>query len=130
MRNLWKIVAVFLVAAWLPASSHCVLESAGFLLVDSCCVEKTASEAPHDADHSECQSCQFESGGVLLVKQQLDVSKIQTVDPADCLLAHILPEIRDANTLSSPGGNDESVPAFSILFLLSASPIRGPSSFV
>lgn len=70
MKLFRLIVVWFLAAVWLPATSHCLLGAAGWLL-EFCC----ESEHQHDGDeqsqyeHNECDVCSaIESGDYNLSK--------------------------------------------------------------
>ena len=58
VQCLRTFIACALVALWLPASMHCLLEDAGWLPKDESCAASPAGT------HAHADGCQFENGGV------------------------------------------------------------------
>ncbi len=64
VKMLWYIVGLTLLAAWLPATSHCLLGSVG-AMADTCCEDAHGHEGePEPAQsHDDCGTCSnIESG--------------------------------------------------------------------
>ena len=57
VKQVRGLVALLLLAVWLPASMHCSLEDAGWLPKDESC-----ASAP--SGHGRDDGCEFENGGV------------------------------------------------------------------
>jgi len=60
VKLLWTIVALTVLAAWLPATSHCLLAGA-HLLPGDCEQEHQHGDAPTHS-HDDCGACVLESG--------------------------------------------------------------------
>ena len=58
-----KIVALTVLAAWLPATSHCLLAGAG-AMTDACCSD--SQETPPNPSHDDCGVCDVENGNFKL----------------------------------------------------------------
>ncbi|MBI5772854.1 MAG: hypothetical protein HZA89_03810 [Verrucomicrobia bacterium] len=66
VNRLKTIVAMMLLAVWLPATSHCLLEIAGVIHESDCCANAQGAEEPgHDAADGNCQ---IEAGNYRLPK--------------------------------------------------------------
>ena len=59
------ITALTVLAAWLPATSHCLLAGVG-ALTDSCCEDSHPYEEAPDGSHDDCGTCMVESGNFKL----------------------------------------------------------------
>ena len=59
------ITALTVLAAWLPATSHCLLAGVG-ALADSCCEDSHVREEAPDGSHDDCGTCVVESGNFKL----------------------------------------------------------------
>jgi hypothetical protein len=59
------ITALTVLAAWLPATSHCLLAGVG-ALTDSCCEDSHPYEEAPDGSHDDCGTCVVESGNFKL----------------------------------------------------------------
>jgi len=62
------ITALTVLAAWLPATSHCLLAGVG-ALADSCCEDLHAREEAPDGSHDDCGTCVVESGNFKLADE-------------------------------------------------------------
>jgi hypothetical protein len=58
MQRLKAVIACLMLAVWLPASMHCLLEDAGLFPKDESCASSPAGT------HDYGDGCQFENGGV------------------------------------------------------------------
>jgi hypothetical protein len=47
------MVTLVLLAAWLPATAHCLLELSGLIPTDDCCAEASSPGRPHPNDADE-----------------------------------------------------------------------------
>ena len=63
VKLLWTIVALTVLAAWLPATSHCLLSGAG-AMTDACCSD--SQETPPTPSHDDCGVCDVENGNFKL----------------------------------------------------------------
>src|SRR5678815_1412208 len=88
VERLRAIVACVMVALWLPASMHCLLEDAGWLPKDESCAAAPAGT------HDQEDGCQFESGGV-----QFQATKVTI--PSFDFLAVLLRHLPEPAELSS-----------------------------
>ncbi len=61
------ITALTVLAAWLPATSHCLLAGVG-ALADSCCEDSHPREKAPDGSHDDCGTCLVESGNFKLTE--------------------------------------------------------------
>jgi hypothetical protein len=69
-----KLIALLLVALWLPATLHCQLESLGLEAIFAC-ADHPAETAHASGDGCTDQGClTIESGQFALTKSQLDLS--------------------------------------------------------
>lgn len=101
VNRLKTIVAMVLLAAWLPASSHCLLEIAGLIHGNDCHAtvhghNHGAEEPGHDAADGNCQ---IEAGNYRLPKPG---SFALSPDFMPCLLLSLAPPVSDL-TASVPG---------------------------
>jgi hypothetical protein len=70
VRLLHKLLAVVMLAIWLPASMHCALEDAGILEKDSACADSPTGT------HDRSDECQFETSGIHLQKSEIAVAAL------------------------------------------------------
>ena len=61
LKSARNILALLLTVLWLPATSHCLLESAGFIQTDDCCAATESSCDKGDTCGDECQSLESAS---------------------------------------------------------------------
>ena len=74
MSRLRKLVALFLVALWLPATLHCQLEGLGLDAIFAC-ADQPAETAHANDDACTDDGCQtIESGQFAVTKSKLDLS--------------------------------------------------------
>jgi hypothetical protein len=66
MKLLRETIYLMALLAWLPASSHCILEDAGWLPHDACCADKHNSGSGHS---DKSGPCQVEDGAALTVSR-------------------------------------------------------------
>ena len=59
VKLLRTIVALTVLAAWLPATSHCLLSGAG-AMTDACCGD--SHDTPPTPSHNDCGACDVENG--------------------------------------------------------------------
>ncbi len=114
------LVALLLLACWLPASMHCSLEDAGWLPKDESC-----ASAP--IGHGQDDGCQFENGGVHFQAAKVIVPSFSF---AFAVLSYIAPAI-PAHSLHF---TVESETPFELaqgwqFSLRAALPVRAPSLF-
>jgi hypothetical protein len=58
VKRFKAVIACLMLALWVPASMHCLLEDAGWLAKDESCASAPAGT------HDQRDGCQFENGGV------------------------------------------------------------------
>lgn len=126
VRKLWKVVALALVALWLPVTMHCLLEAMPGLELLGCCIHPDS--APHqDSDCDQDVCAQVESGLYLPGSPTAKVvlpSFTPLNDPAPPAQVDPLPQLtfHDCPDGSLPG----PVPAW-VFVQRAALPVRAPS---
>jgi hypothetical protein len=80
MQRLKAVIACVMLAFWVPASMHCLLEDAGWLPKDESCASSPTGT------HDQGDGCQFENGRV-----QLQALKVSI--PSFDLIAVLLPDL-------------------------------------
>lgn len=116
----WKlIITVLIMAAWLPATVHCELETAGLVPVDECCADDSQRDHRCEGDCSVVEDRGFKTECMLTL----------VTPPEICIL---LPDLA-VRTLVEPLHEKQPHPeAFKIhhlpqFVIRTALPIRGPS---
>jgi len=85
VKQIRALVALLLVAVWLPASVHCLLEDAGWFPKDESC----ASAPP--GTHCQEDGCQFEDGGVHFQAAKIIVPSCSFASPIVSFIAPPIP---------------------------------------
>ncbi|HVY71665.1 MAG TPA: hypothetical protein VHH73_17170 [Verrucomicrobiae bacterium] len=96
MRRLKTFLACVMVALWLPASMHCLLEDAGWVPMDESCASSPAGS------HDQGDGCQFESGGAQFVPVKVAAPAFNPV----AVLLRNLPEPNDPSIFPVSSGLD------------------------
>lgn len=81
MPALRRLIALAVLAVWLPATLHCALEAAGLDAWFGC-----HEEAAHDADHCTDDACHAIEG----FAYKPDAAAVRVPPPAPALLCHCL----------------------------------------
>lgn len=69
--KLWcKIMAIVLALLWVPVTGHCLMENAGFIEADACCVA-SPEKAPSHSHESSDGACQVESNQFAAHKEEV-----------------------------------------------------------
>jgi hypothetical protein len=69
VQSVKTIVTLVLLAAWLPATAHCLLELSGLIATDDCCANTSSPGHPHSNDSDEAcatlesGACKLEDSG-------------------------------------------------------------------
>lgn len=86
------IIALLLLALWLPATQHCGLEAAGMISSAVDCHEANDCQTPHEKSNCDADNCQAVENAAY--KNSLTVLKIDTPAVLTCLccLHEITPE--------------------------------------
>ncbi len=126
MKPFRLFAAVLLLALWVPATSHCLMESAGLMPAVFSCTDDCAPGAPggQDADDA-CAALESASYKV----SDDDALAIVPTCPPVLALAFLLPETH-SNAPSSPLFSTVAPPALPVTWQFrqrAALPVRSPS---
>lgn len=102
VRLLKTLTAALLMLVWLPASSLCLMESAGFIKKGDCCSKDSERSAPSKTGCDE--PCGVLASGGYLFQQDHFVLSAPAIEPPDFCAPAVL-EIR------SPAGIGRDAPA-------------------
>lgn len=119
VQRLKAIIACLMVALWVPASMHCLLEDAGWLAKDESCANAPAGT------HDQRDGCQFESSGVQFQALKVAIPSFEFV----AVLVRDLPEPAEPSFLFSrePDVLSELIHSWQFTHR-TALPIRAPST--
>jgi len=120
VRSINRVVALLMLAVWLPATSHCMLETAGIIPTDECCqTPEFPTQDPHDC-RDGCAS--FEDS-FYKVKEQIpgDLTPFQIL----VSLPAIEPTVVAPSVMNS--GWPPGALSLREFVIRTSQPIRGPS---
>jgi hypothetical protein len=124
VKWLHSVVAVVLLALWLPATRCCTLEGAGVSGFADCCIDEgTDSQPEQPCDGDTC--CQLEKGIYKLEQVSIGISAPEISVPGD--LVNALMADHDVSIASAPSSSPPDLPVSWQFSYRAALPARAPS---
>lgn len=107
MNWLRRIIALVLLALWLPATAHCALETVFDWTADDHCVAACAHDQSTSADHLASDVCATLEGGA--IKAQLDqvAAPAPSLSELACLACLHASLVTAAEPLATPAWNGD-----------------------